>query len=394
MSRTYTDSADTTRTRQGAVRLTDNIVKGLSQPQKGNQITYDERLRGFGVRVTAKGKRSFILNYRINGRERRMTIGPYPEWNLLAARKRAEELRRDIGIGLDPLQQRTDKMNEPTVNDLFERYLRDHLPKKSQSSMYSDVQMWRKDILPEIGRRKLSDVTFNEIDALHRKVTRRAPIQANRIVSLLRKAFNLAMRWGWMTANPAVGIEANPENSRTRYLSEAEIGRLLKALKKNPNRTSCDAILFMLLTGCRRGEAFQAQWDQFDEALKIWTKPAATTKQRKFHRVPVSSAVTELLKKRQQRSTSPFVFASHTGAALTDVKKTWARICETAELEDFRLHDLRHTFASLLVSNGQTLPTIGAMLGHTQTQTTARYAHLFDDSLSTAAELASSAIFK
>lgn len=218
--------------------------------------------------------------------------------------------------------------------------------------------------------------------------------RAFRIVSLLRKAFNLAMRWGWMTANPAVGIEANPENSRTRYLSEAEIGRLLKVLKKNPNRTSYDAILFMLLTGCRRGEAFQAQWDQFDDALKIWTKPAATTKQRKFHRVPVSSAVTELLHKRQQRSTSPFVFASHTGAALTDVKKTWARICETAGLEDFRLHDLRHTFASLLVSNGQTLPTIGAMLGHTQTQTTARYAHLFDDSLSTAAELASSAIFK
>lgn len=221
MSRTSTNSTDTARTRNGAIRLTDNLAKGLPAPEKSNQTTYDERLRGFGVRVTAKGKKSFILNYRINGRERRITIGPYPEWTLLAARKRAEELRRDIGVGLDPLQQRTDKMNEPTVQDLYERYLRDHLPKKSQSAMYSDVQMWRKDILPQIGRRKLSDVSFNEIDALHRKITRRTPIQANRNVSLLRKSFNLAMRWGWMTANPAVGIEGNRENSRPRYLSEA-----------------------------------------------------------------------------------------------------------------------------------------------------------------------------
>ncbi|KQI68574.1 integrase [Loktanella sp. 3ANDIMAR09] len=394
MTRTYTDSTDTTRTRNGAVRLTDNLVKGLSAPKTGNRVTYDERLRGFGVRVTAKGKKAFILNYRISGRERRITVGSYPEWTLLAARRRAEELRRDVDLGIDPLQRRTDKMNEPTVQDLHDRYVSDHLPKKSQASIVGDLQMWKKSILPDLARRKLSDLTFNEIDALHRKITRRAPIQANRTIALLRKAFNLAMRWGWMKANPAVGIEANPENSRTRYLNEDEINRLLAALKSNPSRTSCDAILFMLLTGCRRGEAFKATWDQFDADLRIWTKPAATTKQRKLHRVPVSSAVTELLKARQDRSTSPFIFASHTGQALTDIKKTWTRICETAELTDFRLHDLRHTFASLLVSNGQTLPIIGAMLGHTQTQTTARYAHLFDDSLLNAAEVASGAIYR
>ncbi|PIB25874.1 integrase [Amylibacter kogurei] len=393
MTRTYNDSADTTRTRNGAVRLTDNLVKGLKPPLKGNKITYDERLRGFGVRVMASGKKSFILNYRINGRERRMTIGAYPEWTLLAARRRGEELRRDVDLDIDPLQRRTDKMNAPTVQDLYDRYVTDHLPKKSESSVVSDLQMWKKNILPVLARRKLSDVSFDEIDALHRKITRRAPIQANRNISLLRKAFNLAMRWGWMKANPAVGIEANPEVSRTRYLSDSELKRLIHALKTSASRTSCDAILFMLLTGCRRGEAFQATWEQFNEELRIWTKPAATTKQRKLHRVPVSSAVTELLKSRQDRSTSPFIFASHTGKALTDVKKTWNRICETAELEDMRLHDLRHTFASLLVSNGQSLPTIGAMLGHTQTQTTARYAHLFDETLSEAAEIASSAIY-
>jgi integrase len=394
MTRTYIDSADTTRTRNGAVRLTDNLVKGLTPPAHGNHITYDERLRGFGIRITASGKKAFILNYRINGRERRITIGAYPEWTLLAARRRGEEMRRDVDLGIDPLQRRTDKMNEPTVQDLYERYVLDHLPKKSEASVVSDLQMWRKNILPVLARRKLSDLSFNEIDSLHRKLTQRAPIQANRNVSLLRKAFNLAMRWGWMNANPAVGIEANPETSRTRYLNGGEISRLLEALKANGSRTSCDAILFMLLTGCRRGEAFQATWDQFDAEFQIWTKPAATTKQRRLHRVPVSNAVSELLAKRNARSKSPFIFASYTGNALTDVKKTWGKICETAKIEDMRLHDLRHTFASLLVSNGQSLPIIGAMLGHTQTQTTARYAHLFDETLSQAAEIASHAIYR
>lgn len=394
MTRTYIDSTDTTRTRNGAVRLTDYSVKGLNAPDAGNRITYDERLRGFGVRVTATGKKAFILNYRFEGRERRMTIGSYPEWTLLAARKRGEEMRRDVDLGIDPLQRQTDKINAPTIQDLYERYVSDHLPKKSEASMVSDLQMWRKLVLPVLARRKLVDVTFSEIDALHRKITRHAPIQANRTVSLLRKSFNLAMRWGWMKANPAVGIEGNPENSRTRYLDDNEIARLLDALKRNQSRTSCDAILFMMLTGCRRGEAFKATWDQFDTALRIWTKPAATTKQRKLHRVPVSNAVTELLHSRHGGGTSRFVFESHTGQALTDVKKTWARLCETAELRDFRLHDLRHTFASLLVSNGQSLPVIGAMLGHTQTQTTARYAHLFDDTLVNAAEIASVAIYR
>lgn len=392
MSRTYNDSTDTTRTRIGPARLTDNLIKGLSAPLKGNQIVYDERIKGFGVRVTSTGKKAFILNYRINGRERRITIGSYPEWTLLAARKRCEELRRDIDLGTDPLQCRSDKLNAPTVQDLYDRYVIDHLPKKSETSTVNDIQMWKKNILPTLARRKLSDLTFTEVDALHRKITRRAPIQANRTVALLRKSFNLAMRWGWMEANPAVGIEGNPENKRTRYLSANEIDRLLSALQSNPNRTSCDAILFLLLTGCRRGEAFQATWDQFDEDVTIWTKPAATTKQRRLHRVPVSSAVTDLLKKRQARSTSPYIFASHTGNALTDVKKTWTRIRDAADLPDVRMHDLRHTFASLLVSNGQSLPIIGAMLGHTQTQTTARYAHLFDSTLKTAAEAVAASV--
>lgn len=387
MTTTYNIAADIVRTRRGAVRLTDQIAKGLCPPVKGNRIVYDDQVRGFGLRVTKAGRKAFVLNYRISGRERRMTIGAYPDWTVVGARKQAEEFRREVDIGIDPLQRREDKRAEPTIEDLFERYCSEHLPKKSESSVRNDIQMWQKSILPTMRRRKVADITFDEVDALHRKITRRAPIQANRTISLLRKAFNLAKRWGWLKTNPATGLQLNPENKRTRYLSEDEIARLLSALEANPNRTSCDLITFLMLTGCRRGEAFTATWAQFDPAMRVWEKPAASTKQRKLHRVPVSSAVTALLERRKATSKSPYIFASPTGMPLTDVKKTWARVCNNADICDVKMHDLRHTFASVLVSKGLSLPIIGAMLGHTQTQTTARYAHLYDSTLSHAAKV-------
>lgn len=388
----YGSFTDTTRTQRGSIRLTDRSVKGLVAPERGNKVYYDDRIKGLGLRVTAAGKRAFVLNYRIKGRERRMTIGGYPEWTVLAARERAEEMRRDIDSGNDPLEKREATLKAPTMIDLFERYLKDHLPSKSTSSQIGDMAMWDKKILPTLGRKKLEDVTFTDCDALHRKLSKTAPVQANRLVSLLRKSFNLAIRWGWIEKNPAIGIQYNPENKRERYLSRAELNRLLTAFDQHPERTSYNLIRFLLLTGCRRGEAFNATWDQFNTDLTVWTKPAATTKQRRLHRVPVSSSVTDLLQRRKLADRSEYVFASKFGKPMTDVKKAWVSLCKSAGLENIRLHDLRHTFASLLVSQGQSLPVIGAMLGHTQTQTTARYAHLFDDSLVSAAELVSSAI--
>ncbi|MEM1150235.1 MAG: site-specific integrase [Pseudomonadota bacterium] len=385
-------TTDTRRTQRAAQRLTDKITKGLPAPSKGNRVYYDDVLKGFGVRVTARGKKAFVLNYRAKGRERRLTIGGYPAWTVVAARKKAEELRREVDFGNDPLEAREAELKAPTVRDLFERYVREHLPTKADQSKVDDLSMWTKRILPGLGRKKVADVTFTDCDALHRAVSKTAPVQANRMVSLLRKAFNLANRWGWMATNPAVGIRFNPEVKRERYLSKAEIERLFAALDKRSGQSSADLIRFLLLTGCRRGEAFQATWSQFDDDLRVWTKPASTTKQRRHHRVPVSSAVTDLLSTRRPQSFSEFVFAGREGKALTDVKKVWQTICLEAELEDVRVHDLRHTFASLLASSGQSLPVIGALLGHSQTQTTARYAHLFDDSLLNAAELVAGSV--
>lgn len=394
MSNASQPNTDTVRTQRKLVKISDKLVRGLEAPERGNQIAYDSELRGFGIRITSTGVRSFILNYRIKGRERRVTIGRYPEWTVLAARKQAEEYRRRIDLGDDPLEERESVRRAPTVVDLYERYAKEHLPRKSPRSAADDRSMWEKLILPAMGAKKVADLTADDCDALHRIISKDRPTRANRVLEVLRKALNLAIRWNWIDRNPASGLHKNPEQKRNRYLDQAEIVRLVAALAEHPQRASADAILFMLLTGCRRGEALNASWEQFDLEQRIWIKPSATTKQRREHRVPYSGQVAGLLDKRRAGPDGTPIFAGRSGAPLTDVKRTWERVRDTAKLKDVRLHDLRHTYASLLVSQGHSLPVIGALLGHSQPQTTARYAHLFDDPLRKATEDAAISITK
>lgn len=377
---------DTERTRRKTTALTDRVVRALPAPSKGNKITYDARPFGFGIRVTAAGNRSFVLNYRFKGRERRITIGEYPTWSVIAARRQAEEYRVDIANGRDPLERRISQRDAPTVQDMWERYTKDYLPKRAKRAQQDQAAMYRKSIGPKLGKKKVADVTFNDCERLHRFLTEDRPIRANRVLEVLRRNFNLAIKWGWVDRNPVSGIEWNPEQRRERYLSHDEIEALLNALDEHHQRTSCDIIRFMLFTGCRRGEALAARWDQFDSDMKIWTKPAATTKQRRAHRVPVSTEATKILSGRRMSSTSEYVFTHQSGEPIKDIKKTWASVTAKAKISNIRLHDLRHTFASIAVSQGQSLPIIGAMLGHTQSQTTLRYAHLYDAVVTKAVE--------
>lgn len=380
------ENTDTVRTQDSRVRISDRFAKAAPAPERGNRVTYDDALRGFGLRVTAKGVRSFVLNYRVKGRERRITIGPYPAWSVAAARKQAEEYRRRINLGDDPLEEREAARDAETVKDLFARYAAEHLPTKAPRSAADDRSMWIKDILPALGPKKVADLTATDCDKLHRTISADRPTRANRVIEVLRKALNLAIRWGWLERNPASGVRRNPETKRTRYLSHAEIERLDAALEAHPQRVSADALRFLLLTGCRKGEALGATWDQFDLERRVWSKPEAMTKQRKLHRVPYSEAVAVILERRRAEVGGTFIFSGSLGAPLVDVKKTWASVCETAGLSDVRMHDLRHTYASLLVSSGASLPVVGALLGHSQPQTTARYAHLYDDTLRTATQ--------
>lgn len=379
-------NSDTARTREVKRSLTDSFIRKLPAPAKGNRVIYDDRVPGFGVRVTAAATRSFVLNYWFEGRERRMTIGQFPTWTAVSARIQAQRLKRDIDLGVDPLEERHQARSAPTIRELFERYEREHLPTKSPRSAADDRSMWRKDILPALGGMKVANVKPHDCDALHRKISLDRPVRANRVLEVLRKALNLAIRWDWIERNPASGCRRNPEKKRHRYLARGDVAKLVDALHAHPERASADALLFMLLTGCRRGEALNAKWSQFDVQNRIWTKPSSETKQRREHRVPFSSAVAELLDRRRAETVGAYIFPGRLGAPLRDVRRTWQAVCQGTGIGHVRIHDLRHTFASLAASSGQSLLVVGELLGHSTAQTTKRYAGLYDDSLRMAAE--------
>jgi integrase len=396
-----------------AEKLTDRIAKSAAAPTDGKaqRIYYDTEVKGFGLRVTKGGARSFILNYRVHGVERRYTIGSHPDWKVSPAREEAKGLKRLVDQGRDPMGERHEERAAPTVNELVDRYLVEHAPRKRERSRQEDESLIQQWLRPELGNKKVADVRHADVERLHRKITETAPTRgrkadgcptrANRTAALLSKMFNLAIRWEMRPDNPAKGIERNPEEKRNRYLAGDEIRRLTGALAVYPNQGAANAIRLLLLTGARRGEVLAAEWSQFDLEAGVWTKAASFTKQKKLHRVPLSAPVRQLLAEMRgaadrrpaetNREPSPFLFPAVRGARqgpghMVEVKGPWRAICKLAGLSGVRVHDLRHSYASILASAGLSLPVIGALLGHTQPGTTARYAHLFDDPLRAATE--------
>jgi integrase len=359
--------------------LTDGLVRNLPSPSKGNRITYDDKVQGFGIRVTATGTKSFILNYWIKGRERRYTIGTFPDWKVSAARDQARKLRAAVDLGDDPLAKEQSDRQAPTVAELCERYIDEHLGKKRPRSQQEDRDLIRTRILPALGGKKVADVSYTDVDALHRKITKdKRPVRANRTVALLSKLFSLAStKWHLRADNPCRGIERNREQPRERYLTPDELVRLSDALDTHINQNAANAVRFLLLTGARRNEVLAATWDQFDLNLGTWTKPASNTKQKRKHHVPLSLPAIELLKQLRRGTNGDIVFA----VGKDGLRFHWAAIRKTARLSDVRLHDLRHSFASILASGGASLPEIGKLLGHSNIGTTARYAHLAVDPL-------------
>jgi integrase len=375
-----------------STRLTDKAVSALEAPVTGNRLYYDRDVSGFACRVTSSGQKSFVLNYRIRGRERRITIGRWPAWKTKAARAEAATLRQEIDRGFDPLEEREEERKAPTVADLAKRYDAEHLPGKRPRSAGEDRALIRDYILPALGRLKVADIKRADVEQLHRTITKAGkPIRANRVLACLRTMFARAMGWQMRADNPARGgrdgVQMNAEDGRERFLSEAEIARLSEVLARHSERTTVALIGFLMMTGARFGEAANATWDQFDLEQGIWVRPSSHTKQKRKHAMPLSAPATALISELQAEATGPYVFPSpKTGRPLVTTKTAWARICRDAELEGVRIHDLRHSFASVLAGSGASLQLIGSLLGHTQVTTTMRYAHLADDARRAAVE--------
>jgi integrase len=246
-----------------------------------------------------------------------------------------------------------------------------------------DRSMLTNNILPALGARKVADVRRRDVEALHQSL-KATPYRANHVLALLSKMFNLAVRWDWRADNPVKGVERFLEHRRERWLSPDELVRLADALERHPNRRAADAVRLLLLTGARRSEVLRAEWSHIDFRREVWSKPSLHTKQRRTEHVPLSAPAMALLADMKAKAdpTCPFLFPGDApGKPLQDIKKFWASVCEAAGLAGVRLHDLRHTYASHLVSSGLSLELVGRLLGHTQAATTKRYAHLADTPL-------------
>ncbi len=383
-------------------KLTEKLVKN-AQPVEGKDYQlFDSELRAFALIVYRSGSKAFTIDYRHAGRPRRMVFGRWPEWSVSAARIRAKELRRDVDAGYDPLKQRQQLREQPRIRDLIDRYLIEHASKLAKTNEADQHSMMEKLVAPHWENRLVSEITRSDVDQLLTKVAegrarphkakpnnrarklqgpKKTPIRANRVGEALRKAFSLAIEWGWREDNPASGFYRRLENPRERFLTKDEIDRLANALDHDEDQRAADIIRICMLTGARVGEVRQSRFEQFNLDLLIWTKPASTTKQRRMHRVPISENVAAIVRQRKLvvPNSSPWVFPGDVaGQPVIEIRRFWKRIQREAQIEDVRIHDLRHTFASLLVSGGASLEMIGKLLGHTQLQTTQRYAHLLD----------------
>jgi integrase len=374
-------------------KLTEHSIRKLAPPATGYALHADGN--GLALRVTANDARSWVLSYRTrDGRSRRATIGSLEDWTLGAARRRAQEMRRDVDLGADPVGEVQAERKAETVSELCDRFIAEHLPRKRPSTARNCCSAIKLYIRPALGAMKIKSVTFADVDRLHRSITKRGTTyQANRVHAVLSSMFTLATKWRYRADNPCIGLEKNKEHSRERYLTEAEGARLMRALDADRDQVSADLLRLALLTGARRSELIEMQWRDVDLTNGRWTKPH--TKPGEKQHVPLNPQARAVLAGRFAREPDaehPFLRGRRVTGAVRAVERCWDRIRVAANLEGMRVHDLRHSFASTLANRGVDLYVIGKLLGHKRVETTKKYAHLVDATLRAASEAAGRAI--
>ena len=377
--------------------LTDAVIKRLPLPAEGNRVHYDE-IGGFGVRVTAGGARSFVLNYVTRaGRERRLTLGGFPNWTVAAAaRQKARELKRLIDDGGDPLGDIEDERAAPTVAELIERFQAEHVVRKRPSTVRTYRQMLDLHIGPHFGRhRKVSDVRFEAST----RCTARSPGAARPTRRIAASGSRRCSRWRCAGAC-ATTIPARASRRTTRPTQNIPVRRRIGSAYQGagrvfgwPNR-QCHSCIAAQRLPPRRGarHALGGHRSQRRRLDKAGQHDQTAQRSRSAHvgttaSAPVGNPRGAGQKKYPKRPLGEFVFPSSGGTGhLVEIKKGWASVCKAAGITGLRVHDLRHSFASQLASGGASLPLIGALLGHSNPTTTGRYAHLLSDPLKDAVE--------
>jgi integrase len=370
-------------------------------------------LPGFGVRRW-RTRATFVLAYRVGRRARWLTLGTVGADSLAKARRRARIAIGDVSDGTDPAAARDEVRAAETVREAGERWLAHVASLRKRGTAAEYRRLWARSVLPRLGSLPVREVTTADVARIHAAL-RGTPGEANHVLGVLSSFFTWAARLGMRPPhlNPCRGVPRYAEPPRTRYLSAAELGRLGAALAQAAraesltvtaddgtkhtepvSRTALRIIRLLALTGARLDEIRALRWDAIDAAAGLAHLADSKTGPKTL---ALSREALAVLREVPRFVHSPFVFPAEgtrgrLGEHFVNVNRTWALVRHAAQLDDVRIHDLRHTAAGIAASAGVSLPVIGKMLGHTQPATTARYAHVAAHPAAQAAALVSKSV--
>jgi integrase len=375
---------------------TANITKrtvDAAKPHKRDGYLWDRDLSGFGLKVTPAGRKVYLVQYRLGGRKgrtRRVTIGQHGELTPTAARAEAKRLLGEIAAGRDPASQRDKAKADKSLGIVLEQFMAEHVSKLKPATVEEYQRLVRLYIKPRLQNRAIGDLKRLDIARVHHELSDK-PYQANRVLAFLSAFFNWTEKHGLRPdgSNPCRHVEKYREGRRERFLSQAELARLGDALRDAERDNSATpwaiaAIRLLTFTGARRNEILTLTWEHVSEEHESLFLPDSKTGRKAIH---LNAPALALLQTVPRIEGNPYVICGERpGRHLANIEKPWRRIRKAAKLEDVRLHDLRHSFASVAASGGQSLVVIGKMLGHSKAATTARYAHLADDPVKAASD--------
>lgn len=369
-------------------RVTKRAVDALACPAgKDREFLWDDAIAGFGVAAFPSGKKVYVAQYRQGGRSRRANIGEHGRLTPDEARSEAKKLLGVVETGADPIAERRTARDVRTFGDVADDFLSLHVATRRKSRTGTEYrQILKMIVLPAIGSKRIIDVRRPDAASLHGKLAA-TPYEANRALALMSAIWNWAARRGEVALadNPARAIERYPELGRERFLTVDELARLGDALRETKiDPFAAAALRLLILTGARLREILDAQWQRVDFERGMIFLPNSKTGAKPLY---LNAAALALLAGIPRIDGNPHVIpGGKPGQPRADLKNPWAAVRKTAGLDGLRLHDLRHSFASVGAGASLGLPVIGRLLGHSQAATTLRYAHLEADPLRRAVE--------
>jgi len=373
------------------VRITAAVVRSAQcPPGRAKLDLFDLGQSGFMLEVRRSAGKTFYQRYRDHsGRERQFKIGPAETLSLPQARKKARTVLSKAILGDDPSNRNTPARQPPYFEDFVAGHYVPNV-KSFKRSWRTDESLLRMHALPVIGRLRLDQIDTAAIAAIVLRMQEAGYSRStiNRVLAIVRRAFNLARKWRIPGArnNPVSGLTVGPDVLRTRYLTANETQRLIQCIREDSNRVAADAILLLLLTGARRNEISQAKWEYVNWDRKTLLVPLSKTGRPRS--IVLNDSALAVLKSIKALPDNPYVFPSPiTGRPCPSLFFPWDRIRRRADLPTLRLHDLRHSFASFLVNRGVSLYIVQQLLGHLNFRTTQRYSHVMPQVLASAANM-------